>query len=301
MRRNLPISLALQLAWSAAMMGAPVSLDLHSPVAAAVAADDFRDPAAADLKLRDFSSPFRGGVIELLDLGNADSVAKFVEARKRIPEAKAFAEGYARAFPGKETYHVDLIRNASATMKKKADAVIATGLASAERKKAEIDAGKDPFPQITWKMLRESCLRMLQLDESQPRCKEILAQADAVNSKAGAAENAKIDAARVPKAKVSGGKWTAVEEDVKKAYRQAWPEPIRKVLLKGDFETRLDRPNRVEYSDIGAWVVVDQSGKCRVFSMTFRKSRPQGSSAWGMLKYLSSGDTYLIRCENIDK
>jgi hypothetical protein len=255
------------------------------------------DAAEAKRRLTTYSSPYRA--IELDGL-NAASVNGFVEARVKIPEAIKFAEQYERAFPGKDAYHIRVIRDAESNMNAKAQAEVESVLRQLRDKHQDATSGKEPAAVASWAYLKDKCELVLKLAPNTKECSAWIAEADTAKARAGEETNGKIASARAPKSLYRGAGWDQVIGEIRKAYHDAYGANPKQVSIQSDWQTSVDPYSLQEYDDIRAWIIAEQGeDHCRVYAMTFRRERAHGAKRWGALRSYSSGDTYLMLCSNL--
>lgn len=122
------------------------------------------------------------------------------------------------------------------------------------------------------------------------------------------ASRRKLERARFPKTKYTGGKWNQAEKDIRKAWDQAIPDKrLLKVAIYSPWEVRSEARWRNNLWVVGTHRYIGAhclaklpSGKHMVYRVTFRNTK-QDNGTWSPLKQWSVGHVYEMLKENIDK
>lgn len=129
-----------------------------------------------------------------------------------------------------------------------------------------------------------------------------------LQNKAIADAAARLKNARVPKTAFTEPKWTAVSKTIAAIYAKKHPkDQLKRVVISSDWDERTEARWRNKSWVIGTYryinaycVAKNPSGKFRVYSMSFRRTR-QSDGSFGALAAFGVGDVWEILEENIDK
>jgi hypothetical protein len=174
------------------------------------------------------------------------------------------------------------------------------------------DAAKKAVPEFV--EAREEYLSRIvplrkRIDAIDVGIRKLRKQVVAAEARNAEAARRRIDAARFPKSKYTGGEWDAVERDMRKIWASAYPDrQLLKLSILSPWEERNEAFWRADnvwisstYRYIDAFFLAKlPSGEHYYYLSTFRKKRLSEGS-WSELKFHGTGWGQRILTENINK
>lgn len=145
------------------------------------------------------------------------------------------------------------------------------------------------------------------VEQYQQQSFQLLKLAAELQNKAISDEKLRLQNARMPKTKYSGGSWNTVENNITQICKTQFPgHRIERVVIRSDWSEKTEarwRHHRWIYGTylyIEAWVCKTHNNETSVHSITLRRTKLDNGQ-WSALQYWSIGDSYGILEENIHK